>query len=69
MARKKAAAGDTAELRRWCVEQAVRWPTVTSYGSQHGAVYSAGGGLPTQTVDADVVGRAERIRKWVLGDG
>lgn len=46
------------ELRRWCIEHAIRWPT-EHYGN---AVYSQGGGIRG---DADVIGRAEKLLKWV----
>ncbi|UVO33981.1 hypothetical protein KUL72_20940 [Bradyrhizobium arachidis] len=53
------------ELNRWCVEMAMKWPVVTTYGGN--GVYSAGGGLPSQQSDADVIGRAAKIREWVKG--
>jgi hypothetical protein len=49
------------ELRRWCVELALRWPTITEYGTG-GAV----GG--SRTIDADVIGRAEKIRQYVIAE-
>lgn len=47
------------ELRRWCIEQASRWPTETrgSHGGSFGGGYS--------TVDSDLIGRAEKILAWV----
>lgn len=48
------------ELNRWCVEMAMKWPVVTTYGG-------SGGGLPSQQSDADVIGRAAKIREWVKG--
>lgn len=51
-------------LRQWCVEQAIRWPQVLQNPSpglgQQYQVYSAGG-----YVDADVIGRAEKLLAWV----
>jgi hypothetical protein len=52
--------GTEPELRRWCIEQAIRWPTEGSYAS---AV--SGGGYGGARSEADVIGRAERLRKWV----
>ena len=49
---------DQIELRKWCIEQALRWP-----------VFYEGGGVgypqPSAHEDADVIGRAEEIFKWV----
>ncbi len=47
-----------AELRRWCIEQAIRWPMYGPYGAV------SGGGFGGK-VEADVIGRAERLLKWV----
>lgn len=56
---KKAPAANTElELRRWCIEQAIRWPT-ENY--QNGFA-SVGGGMRT---DVDIIGRAKRLRDWV----
>jgi hypothetical protein len=63
-AAKKITPKTDVELNRWCVEMAMKWPVVTTFGG-NGAVYSAGGGLPTQQIDADVIGRALKIRNWV----
>lgn len=62
---------DNVDLRRWCVEQAMRWPVYEdkSYGAQGGlgaaAIYTQNGGQIVRT-PADVVERAERLRAWVL---
>jgi len=64
MAKAKVATAKETELNRWCIEMALRWPTVTSYGG-NGGVYSAGGSLPPQTADCDVIGRANKIMAWV----
>lgn len=61
---KKKITPSEVELNRWCVEMAMKWPVVTSYGNQNG-VYSAGGGLSSQQSDADVIGRANKIKAWV----
>lgn len=52
--------GHEADLRRWCIEQAMRWPLEGGYGNQMGAY---GGNLPR--VEADILGRAKRIYDWV----
>lgn len=55
--------GEDIDLRRWCVEQALKWPT--EHYSPAG-VYSGGGGLgPRQ--DVDIIGRATKIMNWVSG--
>lgn len=58
---KPAAEPTTLELRRWCIEQASRWPTEREGGM--GGVYSGGGGY--RMIEADLLGRAEKILKWV----
>ena len=65
MAKARVATAKETELNRWCIEMALRWPTITSYGGNANGVYSAGGGLPSQQVDADVIGRANKIMAWV----
>lgn len=59
-------ASEERELRRWAVEQAVKWPQVliSSAGSGSGAVWTSGPG--TSYVDADVIGRAEKLVTYVL---
>ncbi|WP_315731723.1 MULTISPECIES: hypothetical protein [unclassified Bradyrhizobium] len=59
-----AATPKQVELNRWCIEMAMRWPVVTTYGPTNG-VYSAGGGLPHHQADADVIGRANKIMAWI----
>lgn len=49
------------ELKRWCIEQASRWPTTVEGGAA--GVYSAGGNY--RHVEADLLGRAQRILDWV----
>jgi hypothetical protein len=51
---------DDRELRRWCIEQAARWPVFPGGG---GGVYS--GGSMYREVEADLLGRAEKILQWV----
>lgn len=48
------------ELRRWCIEQATRWP-MESFNA--GGVYSGGGGY--RQVEVDLLSRAQRIYDWV----
>jgi hypothetical protein len=50
---------DETELRRWCIEQAMRWPMRSAnFGGQ--AMYQ------TPAHEEDVIGRATRLRNWVL---
>jgi hypothetical protein len=65
MAKAKVATAKETELNRWCIEMALRWPTMTSYGAAGGAVGAYGGGTLSQTVDCDVIGRANKIMAWV----
>lgn len=62
----KPASAKDIELNRWCIECAMSWPVITSYG-RNGGVYSGGGGLPSET-DADVIGRATKIKSWVTAN-
>lgn len=48
------------ELRRWCIEQAVKWPFEP--GSSFA---SATIGVCGSYKEADVIGRAERLLSWV----
>jgi hypothetical protein len=52
------------ELRRWCVEMAMRWPQtqMTRYGNG-GMAY--GGVAHNEIVEADIIARSEKILKWV----
>lgn len=57
-------------LRRWCVEQASKWPTVTETTYGGGGMVGGGyGGASTvsRTLDCDVIGRAKRLEDYVLG--
>jgi hypothetical protein len=59
--------GTEAELRRWCIEQAIRWPTHGPYGSPQGAAANPWvSAMNNGPVESDVIGRAERLRKWVI---
>jgi len=55
-----------AELRRWCIEMAMRWPT-TRIGSLAGHFVGAAHipPQPEREVDADVIGRADRLLSWL----
>lgn len=67
MAAKKSAPKQppSIELRRWCIESAIRWP------AHEEGQFSAGTmsvSVDTRrSVDADVIGRAKKIEAWVLG--
>jgi hypothetical protein len=50
------------ELRRWCVEQALRWPSLPPYPAQG---IPGVPGIYQQQTGVDVLGRAELIRKWI----
>lgn len=52
------------ELRRWCIEQAIRWPEHNPpYGA---AIGSVGGGY--RPIEADIISRANRLLNWVNGN-
>lgn len=58
---QKRAANDSIELRRWCIEQAARWPTESpSYPG-----IASGGGMYKPSVEADLIGRAKKLLEWV----
>lgn len=57
---KKTARPKDAELRRWCIEQASRWPVEAR------SAYAAQGlGGVVHYGDTDLIGRAEKIFAWV----
>jgi hypothetical protein len=49
------------DLRRWAVEQAVKWPMIYC-GSNNSAAWVSG----AQTIDADVISRAQKLVAYVL---
>ena len=53
---------DEIALRRWCIERAAQWPVQGP--AAYGAIASAGGGY-AHTVELDLLGRADRILKWI----
>ena len=48
------------ELRRWCIEQSIKWPM---QHHPYNAVVSQGEGF--RQVEMDIIGRAKRILAWV----
>ncbi len=48
------------ELRKWCIDQAVRW------GWHYGTSASLGGYTNSGPQEPDVIGRANRIYDWVI---
>ena len=71
--RKKVQTRVGAELRLWCIEMAMYWPTV-HVPATFGQVGSAPNyqqalqtlqNFPAREVDADIIGRAEKILAWV----
>jgi hypothetical protein len=68
----KTATAKNQDLNRWCIELAMRWPVIhvpASYGGHAVAGLPGGIGyqqnIPARDVDADVIGRANRIMEWV----
>lgn len=69
----KPASTKDIELHRWCVEMAMRWPVVhvpQSYGNaqQAGLNQLYQQAMPARDVDADVIGRAAKIKSWVTAN-
>lgn len=63
----------TIELNRWCVEMAMRWPVVHVPASAGNFGHQQAGlnqlyqqVLPARDIDADVIGRAMKIKAWVM---
>lgn len=69
MARKpKVTTKVNVEFNQWCIEMAMRWPVVSVYG--HGNQLGAAAyqqNLQRYDTDADVIGRANKIKSWVNG--
>lgn len=63
--------GASVDLRRWCVECAIRWPIYAQHA--HGALYGGqqAGHIgqmyqqPPSMADHDVIARADKILQWV----
>ncbi len=53
--------GEEIDLRRWCIEQAIRWPV------ESGSIGYASSGISKPAVEADVIGRATKLLNWVNG--
>lgn len=62
-AKRVSKSASDVDLRRWCVEMAIRWPTMNLGPSGYG-IASAGGAYRND-VDVDVVARAEKLLAWV----
>lgn len=56
----KVSQDNETELRRWCVEMAIRWPVQGGSGG-----FASGSYIPTVAVDADVLGRAKKLLEWI----
>lgn len=69
MTKAKSASVKEVELNRWCVEMAMRWPIVhapATYGNANAGMQQMyQQGQPARDVDADVIGRANKIAEWV----
>lgn len=61
---KKAAQKPDVELRRWCIEQAIRWPMIGPTSSYQQALNQMGLQPPRQQ-EANIIDRANRILAWV----
>lgn len=55
--------------RKWCIEQAIRWPQVNApslhYAGAAGAAQAVYGQYQSAYVDADVIGRAKKIEAYL----
>lgn len=67
MKRKPKPSANEVELRRWCIEMATKWPQTTVHRSSPGGPYGGMGGnySTSEVVEADVIGRADRLLAWV----
>ncbi len=59
---KRKAPSSNVELRRWCIEMAMRWPMISNGGYGNAGSYQS---LPRVDTEADVINRAGRILAWV----
>jgi hypothetical protein len=61
---KRKLTADNGDLRRWCIEQALRWPVYEdrNYSGAAGGMQWHGN---TSRSEADIIGRAEKLLKWV----
>lgn len=53
------------ELRRWCIEQAIKWPQ--DFGRAYSSMSAQYPHPPVAMQEANIIGRAEAILKWVTG--
>lgn len=58
---------DTLVFRQWCIERAIAWPVHHELGYAQQIYSHGGGGRPEIHREEDVIGRANKIRDWVLG--
>jgi hypothetical protein len=52
------------ELNCWCIEMAMQWPVI-HIGGINNVGQAFGQMQPSQQIDADVIGRASKIKAWV----
>lgn len=62
MRKPKTVKTDGLDLRRWCVEMAMRWP-VEGYSNLAGVLAQQQIGDYRQ--DADIIGRAKKLYDWM----
>lgn len=70
----KSKPANTIELNRWCVEMAMQWPVVHVPATNGNLAQQQAGNLghlynqpsPARDVDADVIGRALKIKTWIM---
>jgi len=70
MPKAKTATRLEQDLNRWCIEMAMRWPTVRvepRYSNAIGAQnpYGLPGNVSGGDIEADVIARANKIMAWV----
>lgn len=71
MAKKPNLKMPSRDLRKWCIEQAIKWPVNYYNGNAMGlaagyaqtVAYTGGSG--SGYIDQDVIGRAEKLLAWV----
>lgn len=60
---------ETKELRRWCVDAAMRWPMVNGLNNNYQALGAVAqyNQVYSQSSEANIISRAKKIEAYVLG--
>lgn len=55
------------ELRKWCIEQAIRWPWSAPQRYNQGMASVGGGYKDFPSSEPNTIARAQQIYKWING--